>query len=500
MRFWVALFAISIALSSNQHAFQLNEPIPAASKVQWEKISSDVSACFMDESGGDALCFVIDRGDHNDPLLLSLDSAGSSLPAFFSECEKLLEQVDKEKSQKKICIAVNGTSLQGEVKEWLSKIASLRSKNEPASVAIFGQPPVRIVREKVDEASQLVLSYNFNLPSLKTFREVRKLWVMKLIQQMTVQRMANEGILPMQSTASRELLLPATNLRIAFPYDENNWQKSLQVGLQKIKEIAEIGFTNDELQAAKRECLLSAQELQKEFCPGENAARAAFHAQSYVRGLGQLSYGTFLDSAVSLLDSITPVDIAIVMHECFSKEQRTLTYLAPQQVESSWITQAQQIVDSVEKGENQRVALLLQTEMESPENLFFQLPLHEHEKVLIHKIVDTMARDNVIKLGLKRKTMEKKGKKIRHVHPLRFLGHVFADPHLKHCMREISRSSFKWNGFIDGMRDRIEEEAARGGLLPHVHAFAQHVHCDEERARRYIEKHDWEKLVRLLLE
>jgi hypothetical protein len=50
------------------------------------------------------------------------------------------------------------------------------------------------------------------------------------------------------------------------------------------------------------------------------------------------------------------------------------------------------------------------------------------------------------------------------------------------------------------MRDRIEEEAARGGLLPYLHGFAQHVHCDEEKARRYIEKRDWEKLVKFLLE
>lgn len=494
-----ALFTLSTPLL----AFNLNDPIPNEMRQQWQKVSPDVSTCFVEDEGP-ALCFVIEGEDHHDPVVLSLPNPHDPtvLAPFFRECEKMIEQADSEGGQKRIALFSSGQSLQGEVKEWIEKVAAQRAKSsQPAPMAIFGHPPVQIVPEKLGRQSHLVLSYGFHLPAPKTYRDVRKLLVTELIQQMTMQRLAREGVLSTHAAEGREFLLPAADLRIVLPYDEQNWQKNLQVGLEKIKEIAEIGFTNDELQAAKRDCLYLLQELQKQKrSMSGNEAHAVFQAQSFVRGLGALNYGMFLDSASSLLESITPVDIAIVMHECFSKDQRSVCYMTPHEVDTSWIAAAQQVVDLVERGENQKVAFLQQTEMEAPENLFDKLPLNDHERTLIHKIVDTMARDNVIKLGLKRKTMEKKGKRIRHVHPLRFLGYVFADPHLKHCMREISRSHFKWNGFIDGMRDRIEEEAARGGLLPYLHGFAQHVHCDEEKARRYIEKRDWEKLVKFLLE
>lgn len=136
---------------------------------------------------------------------------------------------------------------------------------------------------------------------------------------------------------------------------------------------------------------------------------------------------------------------------------------------------------------------------ETSQQLFYQLEINDHDKDLIYKIIDTMARDNVIKLGLKRRSMERKGRKVRHVHPLRFLGHIFGDHYLHQCMREVYRSSFKWNGFIDGLKDRIKEESAKGNLLPYVPAFAKQTNRDADKIAHYIERRDWEGLVRYLL-
>ncbi len=499
-RFCIGFLAAIGIVASPLYSFDLDDTIASETLQSWQQVSPDISASFVNDADAEALVFVIDRGGSRDPFFLSLshphDPAG--IAAFLGECEKALEQSGMEEGQKRAGLVLIGQSSQAQVREWLDKMATHSQKpSELGQMAVSGHPSVQIVMDKSLQLPHAVLAYNFHLPAARTYRDLRKLWAIELIQHMAMQRLAREGMLAPHGFDAREFLLPEASLRIVLSAEEQNWQKHLQFGLQQVKEIAEIGFAQAELEAAKRECLLAIQELQKEKGALSSSSRAAFQARSFLRSLSSLNYSPFLDSASLLVDSITPVDIALVMHECFSKELRTVSYLTPQVKDSAWIAEAQQIIDFVEKGETQQVAALPVVVL--PPNLFEQLPLHEHEKAIIYEIIDTMANKNVIQLGLKRKKMEKKGDEVRHVHPLRFLGHIFADPYLRHCMREIKRSSFKWNGFIDGMRDRIEGEARRGGLLPYAQEFAIRVNRDESRIRHYLENRDWEGLVRFLL-
>ena len=90
---------------------------------------------------------------------------------------------------------------------------------------------------------------------------------------------------------------------------------------------------------------------------------------------------------------------------------------------------------------------------------FFELPVSEEEKMLIRKIITNMADKNVVQLLLEKKSMERKGDRIHPVHPMRFAGIVLTDPNLKRCMKAITKSTFKWNGFLDGYEKRMKEEA-----------------------------------------
>ena len=110
-----------------------------------------------------------------------------------------------------------------------------------------------------------------------------------------------------------------------------------------------------------------------------------------------------------------------------------------------------------------------------------------------------MAHNNPIKLGFKKKDLEKKGRKINHVHPIRFLGTVFSDPYLKGCMKDIRESYFKWHGFVDGYSVRMEEEHDKGNLLPYVNSFCQIVNGNPDQVRAFIMKRDWEGLMRYLV-
>jgi hypothetical protein len=132
-------------------------------------------------------------------------------------------------------------------------------------------------------------------------------------------------------------------------------------------------------------------------------------------------------------------------------------------------------------------------------DLFYQLPLENWEKKHIYTIVSTMAEKNVMSLLLEKKRLEKKGKDVNHVHPMRFIGHVFADPYLKRCMATIKKSSFKWNGFIDGYAKRMKEEAHKNNLLPHVPGFCEAVKADPAQVTHLIQHRDWEGLIRYLV-
>lgn len=121
------------------------------------------------------------------------------------------------------------------------------------------------------------------------------------------------------------------------------------------------------------------------------------------------------------------------------------------------------------------------------------------EKHLIAKLLTTMADNNVIKLLFEKKKLEKIGERIHHVHPMRFLGTVFTDGRLSSSMKEISRSGFKWDGFMEGFAERMRGEAKRGNLLPYVPGFAEAVHRNPEEIAAYIERLDFEGLVKYLI-
>lgn len=496
-RCWVSTFVVCMALSSYAYSLNLNDPIATESTSSWQKISADVSVCYIPDADRDGLSLIIDRGEYMDPIFLSYAQTQDriGLSNFLKKCEKTWMEIEQAQ-QKRLGILVHGAASHDLIREWLDKMSIQKDLTMNSQPLEFFSPS-RLQTVKAHEATNphLILSYAFSFPDLKTVRDMRKLLAIELIQEMATRRLAHAGVQLVSSEMRQKDLLPTANWQIFLPVEEGSWSDVFQMTLEKMKEIRDLGFNMEELQISKKECLFRLQALQR----GSSSDKwAAFKTQSFLQGLDDLSDQAFFEYAEPLLESITPVDIAIVMHECFAQDQMIVTYVSPYEVNASWLVEAQEILSFVVQ-ENVQQTVLLQTQMDAPEMLFEHLPLSDTERGIIYKIFDTMARDNVIKLGLKRKTMEKKGKKIRNVHPLRLLGYVFGDPHLHHCMREISRSMFKWNGFIDGMKDRIDEEARNGNLLPYVPGFAAHLRVDEAKVRKYIEKRDWDGLARYLL-
>jgi hypothetical protein len=203
------------------------------------------------------------------------------------------------------------------------------------------------------------------------------------------------------------------------------------------------------------------------------AAQIHSHAFELGEDVGNVPYKFFLETS-KFLDNISLIE----EHEFVSCANRT-----PSRASSRL-----------------RENLISQTLQEAPQmDHFFHLPLDEAEKKIIISLITTMAEKNVIKLGLMRKTLERKGKRIHHVHPLRFLDYIFSTPHLKSSMHKIRRSSFKWDGFIEGLSKKMKDESISDNLIRYVPGFSQSLNVNSEHVMSYIHKQDWEGLVRFLL-
>lgn len=136
---------------------------------------------------------------------------------------------------------------------------------------------------------------------------------------------------------------------------------------------------------------------------------------------------------------------------------------------------------------------------QSVNEYYHQLPITSEEKKMIAKIILTMADNNVFKLLFEKKRLERIGKKIHHVHPIKFLGTVFSDPGLVHHMRKIRESSFKWEGFMDGLSRRMVEENGRDNLKKYLPGFCASISANLETVMSFAEKGDYEGMVSSLL-
>lgn len=128
----------------------------------------------------------------------------------------------------------------------------------------------------------------------------------------------------------------------------------------------------------------------------------------------------------------------------------------------------------------------------------FVLSLNLNEQYAVSEIITAMGEKNVAKLLLDSFRLKRLGDSIRHVPPLQFLGFVLTNPRLKDCLKKISRSTFKWSSFIDGLGENMEKEFFQGKLLPQLESFSKLVGGSKEQLEAYVYEQDWEEFVKCL--
>lgn len=164
---------------------------------------------------------------------------------------------------------------------------------------------------------------------------------------------------------------------------------------------------------------------------------------------------------------------------------------------SSWGSSAEESFFSW--GESSSEASIFFVHEELGIDPFYTLPLTDVEMRQIAYIITTLAEKNIFELAFKKRDMEKRGKKINHVHPLRFMGYILSTPHLRKCAREIEKSSFKWDAFVGGFSKRMREEHAKGNVMPYIPGFSDLLGAPTDQVSHYVHKRNFEGLVRHLM-
>ena len=130
---------------------------------------------------------------------------------------------------------------------------------------------------------------------------------------------------------------------------------------------------------------------------------------------------------------------------------------------------------------------------------FEDLTIEEKEAKMIERLMHTLATANFAKLIWKQRDLERIGRSINHIHPLKFISHIVSEPILRSDLQEVHRNFFKWKGFMDGFRRRMTEEFYKGNLEKFLPGFCETMGIKEDVVDHFIERRDWEGLVRAIL-
>jgi hypothetical protein len=129
-----------------------------------------------------------------------------------------------------------------------------------------------------------------------------------------------------------------------------------------------------------------------------------------------------------------------------------------------------------------------------------ELDFTEEDRSNIYELITTMSQSNKFQLLFKQSHLKVIGAQINHVHPLKFLASIFANPEVKPLMGNIRDDSFKWSGLMDGLGPSLTREAIKGKLDIYLNDFAEEVGLSSEEIRSYFQSRDWDSFVRFLIQ
>ncbi|MGE5196064.1 MAG: hypothetical protein ACM3JI_01890 [Anaerolineae bacterium] len=500
---------MSFFVGQHLHAFRLDDPIPIEESSVIKRLPNETFIYFLKDPSffvGESVIRLRRLEDfpigYENGFVQDLPFLGDqeTHDFFLSFCQ----QAGFLPSPRAIAIAGN---IQGnDLKKFFSHdelIPGLFRENDQ---------PLRFTTCENNGQASLHFSYRMPLPLIQKIEDLRQQWI-KVLFQMMFQNRLEECLERLELSQYQTMIwtaYPMHSFGIWLKCPANDFLEVFAAFLLEIESIKKKGLTEKDFEVAKNEAFL---EL-------ENFARSEYPFAECVNHLlgdrGFVSCDFFLAASQPLLSSICLDEVSSMTQAFLDENRRSIDIFYPTSA-GLVLTQEkiEEMLEAIPFSETSREAIPLLYEptlqplltamsfdpefIEDETNIFFQLPLDEVEKRIISKLIRTMAEKNIIKLAFEKRSLEKKGKRINHVHPLRFLAFIFGDPQLKSCMHQIRKSSFKWDHFVDGLAKRLKEESENNTLLPYLPGFCNYLNLNIADVASIVHNHHWESLVRYLL-
>jgi hypothetical protein len=433
------------------------------------------------------------------PQIFSLncpvDAFEEELPGFVEDCQNEILHED----QCKIAVIVVGDFKKDELRDFLADAFEIFPDRVPTLDAqIVSVTPS-------NDAGQFCvsLSYPTSFQEIMTDQDLKELWVLYLLQSIIEEKFrktVKEGEGQWIQPSHAKYILPYANtiarIRQMAGHDPLAGLKGFLGAMTRLKSS---GFSGQELSDAKAKLqknLLNFYEANP-----TSSVLADFFASHCAFGTGHPAYSTFMKLSFEAIAEVKDIDIAEFIKLHFKDDTRRIEVAIPTGVEVS----KDFISDLLVSNKTDDLKLVMPAGGEDINSAYKRLPLTDAEAKMIYQIIDTVGNLGLIDLYKKENEITDLGVKVQHVHPFKFLEVVLTNPHLKQSMTLLEGSYFKWRGFFDGsgksagFTAKCEREVGRDNLDPYIVGFCQAVKANPEQVRYFVEKKEWEKLVRFLI-
>ncbi|MBS0620580.1 MAG: hypothetical protein JSS61_03875 [Verrucomicrobia bacterium] len=510
----IPAWIVSVGMTALSCATQLQERIPEEKSVQLGRLANGVVTYVQENSvvNSKGAYRVVSKQKAFDEVLYAYDARGEqdeAVDGFFSYCTDKLKGMDHLHGLAVVAVGdFPSDAMQGMIEKHFG------------TVALEGREPLPCIAVcEGGELSKVAVKIAYPIPQtpIETFGDLKERWKHLMLQALFQQRL--EVCSKMEDEEWEHphprFFYPVRGYALSSPEVSENLFSYL---LWHVEMLRASGFTPSEFEAVKIQCMNLMQHMASSAAEPTSRLLASYYADQYLLGERCLSYDSFLSASADLIREIELEDLDPLLANFFDDEQRYIELVYPEGARHLTVDRVKEITEEIsslasfqQEGEMEdfeihllshqpaSFSIQLAGEITSTSESFYQLPITDKEKQLIHSIITTMADKNIFQLAFVKRSMEKKGDRIHHVHPLRFAGHILSTPELKRALRVVRKSSFKWDAFVDGFAKRMREELGKGNVYPHVFGFAELLHADPQRVKHYIDHRDFEGLLNHLL-
>ena len=106
-------------------------------------------------------------------------------------------------------------------------------------------------------------------------------------------------------------------------------------------------------------------------------------------------------------------------------------------------------------------------------------------------MIEPLASWSLVRLGIHRKEIERRGKATSGIPIIQALGYLFSANGCRAEIQKIKKSNLKWKNLAAGYAERLKHEHSVGALLPLIDDFAKQIDADPKLLHSLIEQGDF---------